>query len=492
MARGGRDGEPEVPQASPADLAFLEYLRLRERGESIDIEAFLSNHPDCADELREVISTFVALEDTESIRGEAPEPDSRLQQPLQGRYRIERFLAHGGMSQVYLATDLRTDAVLVVKILTEVNDPGLAERFRKEARVAGALSHRQRGTVRIIDVDALDDGTPYLVMEYVEGLSLAQRLVEGMIPPDETASILLRLCDTLVTVHASGIAHGDLKPSNIVLRYPGVADAHHEPVLIDFGVARVRGPLQIGPNTTSGEFRGTLRYAAPESLDGQIDALSDQFSLAVMAYEMLSGRHPFDTGRLGTLIEGIRTVDPPDVDSLNQAVPRRMALAIRRAMAKRREARFPNIAGFAAAFSDGGIRRSWATRARGSGLALVGTALLATTFAGYLAGSRWPLWRPAREPFAAIPSAVTPNSESSSVAAAAPPVAPTTVTEPLELSPAAEPAPPAPIEKPPDSAPRASIPAAPRPIDTRPKKDTRKAPRTRPLPAPTGFKNPNL
>lgn len=374
------------PPASAADLAFLEYIRSSERDGLVDPERFLLEHPECAAELRAALYACGDLDELRPPVDAAPDP--RLSHPLQARYRIERFIARGGMGNVYLATDLRTDAAVAVKVLGRADDPDLRERFVREARVAGALSHRQRGTVRVLDLHALDDGTPYLVMEYVDGESLADRLADGPLAPAAAEHVLLRLVDALAVMHDRGIAHGDLKPSNVVLQE--TATGALEPVLIDFGVVRVRGSLHVGPDTRSGHFRGTLRYAAPESLDGQIDAKSDQFSLGVVAYEMLTGRHPFDGSGLGTLVDQIRAREPPPVDSIDPRVPRALSDAIRRALEKRPEDRFPRIADLAAALVREGVlpsvtgRRRRAATALGAGAVLIATALGAATL-----GVRW-------------------------------------------------------------------------------------------------------
>jgi serine/threonine-protein kinase len=375
---------------SAAERAFLAFLQARERDPSIDVERFLDEHPSCADELRGVMETLAAL---------APDPraedavDARLGRPLQDRYRIERFLGRGGMGRVYLATDLRTGAAVVVKVLDRGDDPEAHERFRREATVAGSLGHRQRGTARVFDLHALDDGTPYLVMEYVAGPSLRQRLAEGPIALAEAVPILERLCATLAAVHASGVAHGDLKPGNVIL-HRAHDGTRCEPVLIDFGVARVRGPLQVGPDTAAGEFRGTVRYASPESLDGKIDARSDQFSLGVLAYEIVTGRHPFDADGLGELVTRIRTFDPPRADAVVSAVPRKIALAIARAIAKRPEDRFASVADFGAALHDG-----WADAKRPSHRAIGPWAIALVVLVGSLA-----IPRPVAPPGPATPT----------------------------------------------------------------------------------------
>jgi serine/threonine-protein kinase len=234
-------------------------------------------------------------------------------------------------------------------------------------------------------------------------------------------------------------------------------------VLIDFGVARVRGPLQIGPDTTSGEFRGTLRYAAPESLDGQIDAVTDQFSLAVIAYEMLTGRHPFETDRLGALIEGIRTVEPRMVNEVQRDVPRGTALTIRRAMSKRRTDRFPDIASFAAALAKERARDLAGPRGRGWAGSVLGVALAGAAFGGYLVGARWPMGRLAQSSLPPIRTAVRAG--------------------PVDPSPATANSPEAKVVAPPD---RVSL---AKPLDDHSKKEKRRPSATRPLPAPSGFKS---
>jgi serine/threonine-protein kinase len=388
---------------SPSDEAFLELLRRRERGDAVDVERFLAEHPEPAPRLA------AAARMLQELDGEPPPIDRRLAEPLQGRYRVERFLAAGGMGSVWLARDLRTDATVAVKLLDRAGEPVIRERFLREARLAGALAHRERGTARVFDLHALDDGTPYIVMEYIEGVSLSLRLTDGPLAADEARRLLLRLAHTLQAAHDAGIAHADLKPSNVVL-----ARSDGEPVLIDFGVARARGVLQVGPETTGGAFRGTVRYAAPEALDGQINALSDQFSLGIMAFEIVTGRHPFPATGLGEAVEAVRHVEPPRADVLNRAVPPGMATAIARALAKAPGDRFVDVAAFARALGEAPA----VERARGGGATaavLLSAGALALGFLlGQTAGRRAPT------------TAVTPAV----VTAPAPPPAPPVVTAP--------------------------------------------------------------
>ena len=219
------------------------------------------------------------------------------------RYLVESELPHGGMSQVYLASDLRLPPQrVVIKILspTSLENSYAQRRFDQEVE---ALSHMEHsGVVRVVDRGELADGRPYIVMPYVDGVSLRTQILSGGMDLERAASILKQIGAALDHVHQKGIFHRDLKPENIMLRR-----GTDSVVLIDFGIAKIRASL-VAQSTVSEAIAGTLPYMSPEQLRGEkITAASDVYSMGVVAYEMVTGRRPFNPPSPSQLLEMQRT-----------------------------------------------------------------------------------------------------------------------------------------------------------------------------------------
>jgi serine/threonine-protein kinase len=218
-----------------------------------------------------------------------------------GRYRVERILGDGAMAKVVLARDGELDRQVAVKLLDEqlAGDESFRARFAREARVAAALSHPN--IVTVFDVGETE-GRPYIVMEYVEGRALDERLRrEGPLPPDEVRRIGLQVCDGLEHAHANGLIHRDLKPSNLIEREDGTIK------VADFGIARSVDASEL---TEAGTIVGTAAYLAPEQAEGaDVSPATDVFSLGVVLYELLTGRHPWKVDSLAAL--GERSSVPP-------------------------------------------------------------------------------------------------------------------------------------------------------------------------------------
>jgi tRNA A-37 threonylcarbamoyl transferase component Bud32 len=214
---------------------------------------------------------------------------------IDGRYLVETRLADGGMARVYLAKDLRLDPKrVVVKVLLEksLRNEMIVRKFEEEKKALASVNHP--GVVTILDHGALSDKAPYLVMEYVAGVSLRELIVaepEGL--PFERAAFIIRGIGTaLNAVHGKGIYHRDLKPENVMLQDLGAAEEQVK--VVDFGIAKVKaslaGPTPIEDSVTM----GTVAYMSPEQLHGdRVSAPSDVYSFAVIAYELLIGRRPF-------------------------------------------------------------------------------------------------------------------------------------------------------------------------------------------------------
>ncbi|MET9020256.1 Stk1 family PASTA domain-containing Ser/Thr kinase [Actinopolymorpha sp. NPDC004070] len=209
---------------------------------------------------------------------------------LDGRYRVGRRVARGGMATVYEAVDTRLDRTVAVKILHAglVEDADFVRRFQREARSAARLSHPH--VVAVFDQGA-DEGTPYLTMEYVAGRTLRDALYdEGPLSPERTLKLLDQVLQALAAAHEAGIVHRDVKPENVLL---GRGDHGDVVKVADFGLARA---VSAATNTsTHGLLMGTVSYLAPEQVThGTADARADVYATGIMAYEMLVGSKPHE------------------------------------------------------------------------------------------------------------------------------------------------------------------------------------------------------
>ncbi len=204
---------------------------------------------------------------------------------LCNRYLVQNELGVGGMGAVYEATDLRTGAQVAVKVLHPLyaRNPQYISRLRREAQIAASI--RTPRAVRVIDLDD-HDGMPFLVMEYVAGETLSERLErDGALPPEVAITVCIEITRALEGGHAVGVVHRDLKPQNVKITDEG------EIKVLDFGIARAENLPGI---TGTNMFTGTPEYCAPERMDSQGDIRSDIYSVGVMLYEMLAGQRPFD------------------------------------------------------------------------------------------------------------------------------------------------------------------------------------------------------
>ncbi len=223
--------------------------------------------------------------------------EDRLGKTIGGKYRLDRILGEGGMGVVYAGHHLKLDLPVAVKFLHAQysRTPEIIERFLREARATSRLIHPNVVGVRDVDV-AEEDGSAYMVLEFLEGRSLATHLEhEKVLSVDETLSILLPVCDALAAAHDLGIVHRDIKPDNVFLsRGP---DGRITPKVLDFGIAKLTAHGSGPSATATGAVMGTALYMAPEQAMGrtkEVGAVSDVWSTAVMTYECLTGGFPFN------------------------------------------------------------------------------------------------------------------------------------------------------------------------------------------------------
>jgi len=265
-----------------------------------------------------------------------------------GKYRILEPLGRGGMAQVFKAYHPGLDRFVAVKVLRSdlVEEADFLSRFRREARAVAALRHPN--IVQVYDFDTQDD-LYYMVMELLEGDSLrtylnAYRAGGEVIPAGKTVRIIGDALAGLVYAHNQGIIHRDLKPANIML------SRHGQAVLTDFGIAQIVGSTQY---TVSGALMGTLSYMAPEQgLTGQCDPRSDLYSLAIIYYEMLTGRVPFDADTpLAILMKHVNDPLPLPVE-VNPAIPSPLAQVAVRALAGQPAERYQSAVEMAEALKE--------------------------------------------------------------------------------------------------------------------------------------------
>ncbi len=249
-----------------------------------------------------------------------------------GPYVIVSPLGAGGMGEVYKGRDTRLDRTVAIKVLSEqlASDPQFRERFEREARSVGSLNHPHICTLH--DVGRHED-VDFLVMEYLEGETLQERLKEGPIPIAEALQIGIQIADALSAAHRAGVIHRDLKPGNIVLTKSGAArQGSPQAKLLDFGLAKADAPAIAGsvsmlpttpPSlTVQGTILGTFQYMAPEQLEGrEADARTDIFAFGSTLYEMFTGRKAFEGRSQASLIGAILKDTPPPLSATEPAAP---------------------------------------------------------------------------------------------------------------------------------------------------------------------------
>ncbi len=266
---------------------------------------------------------------------------------IAGRYRLEGRLGFGGMSTVHLAFDMRLERRVAVKLLAEhlADDPTFVSRFQREAQAAARLVHPN--IVQIFD-SGLDDGSGrhFIVMEYIEGQSCAEILRDdGWVAVEEAVAIIEQACEGLHYAHRHGVVHRDVKPGNLLRAREG------EVKLADFGIAKATEQSSI---TQVGSVLGTAAYLAPEQARGEeAGPRADLYALGVVAYQLISGRLPYEASSLTELALKQQREEPPLLDTLVAAVGPELAEAIALALALDPRERYQTAREMGRAISDG-------------------------------------------------------------------------------------------------------------------------------------------
>src|SRR5215470_13462719 len=310
------------------------------------------------------------------------EPDGMIGQLLDWKYEIEALCGRGGMGAVYRATHVGTGRRVAVKVIAPelAGNSEFIERFRREAKTIGLLRHPNIVNVTDFGVTgSADETVAYLVMEYLEGQTLAERLKNGRpMPINEAIAILSQTCDAMDEAHRLGILHRDLKPENIWLEPAGPNGSNVK--ILDFGIARLQDIFALDDLEARPEFgesairhqpfsiteeetlrlnyssqqmsrfssvMGTPKYMSPEQCRGEkLDKSSDIYSLGVIAYQMLTGETPF-TGSTPELLIRHREADPAPLREKRREIPAGVGAVVRQALAKDKSARPATAGAFA-------------------------------------------------------------------------------------------------------------------------------------------------
>jgi eukaryotic-like serine/threonine-protein kinase len=261
-----------------------------------------------------------------------------------GPYEVLSAIGAGGMGEVYRARDTRLGRIVAIKILPDhvADRAGLRERFDREARTVANLNHPHICTLHDV---GQQDGTDFLVMEYLEGETLAERLKKGPLPIAQVLQYAIEISDALDKAHRKGITHRDLKPGNIMLTKSGAK-------LLDFGLAKLKedtAPANVTLSkiptedavTAQGTILGTLQYMAPEQLEAKVvDARTDIFAYGAVVYEMATGKKAFEGKTSASVMAKILEVDPPSMVSLQPMTPPALDRIVRKCLAKEPEKRW--------------------------------------------------------------------------------------------------------------------------------------------------------
>jgi serine/threonine protein kinase len=297
-----------------------------------------SRHPDASDTGRRspTPAKLFVFPVVESEEGFAP-PDSIMggvnSDVLAGRFRVLECIAAGGMGKVHRGWDDQENTQVAIKFVLNAGEPVAYARFARECEIVAGLN--APGIVRVRGFGSSDQG-PYLVMDWIQGASLSERIRQTGLSAGEVVTLAKQLVTAIGVVHSNGFVHRDLKPSNVLLRNDKVED----PVLIDFGVARhVEGALQL---TKTGAMVGTAAYMAPEQVKGQkgIDHRADFFSLGCLLYHALAGQPPFFSFGRAVVNMQVVCTDPEPLTRFAD-IPPDLAALVTQLLSKRREDR-PN------------------------------------------------------------------------------------------------------------------------------------------------------
>jgi serine/threonine-protein kinase len=278
------------------------------------------------------------------------------------KYRVERVIGVGGMGVVVAAQHVELDERVALKFLKEeaAKKPELVERFLREARAATRI--KSEHVVRVMDVGRLEDGLPFLVMEYLDGADLGETLArQGAMAVPDAVECVLHACEALAIAHAQGIVHRDIKPANLFKT--SRPDGTTLVKLVDFGISKAALTGRLGEDvslTRSQSVVGSPLYMSPEAMESarRIDARSDIWSLGVVLYELLSGQLAFSGESITRVCIAVLQEEPRSLRELDPAIPEGLERVVRRCLAKNPDERYQTVADFAEALLPYGPSRA--------------------------------------------------------------------------------------------------------------------------------------
>lgn len=388
MTAGRREDWRRVREVLEAALALPPELRLPfvaerchgEPGIEAQVVGLLASHDGAAD--------FLETPAARLLLGD-PAPTDLTGLHI-GPYHLEDRIGSGGMGEVYRALDTRLQRIVAIKVLPSAvaaHQPA-RERFEREARAVAALNHPHICTLHDVGTH---EGVAYLVMEFLEGETLAKRLERGALAIDQALQVAIAMCAALDRAHRSGIVHRDLKPRNIMLTPSGAK-------LLDFGVAKTTAPAMVSgdgeasaDHTAPGTILGTLQYMAPEQLEGRTaDARTDVFALGCVLYEMVTAKKAFDARSSASLLTAIMMLPPTPIRKLRPGVPAGVEQIITRCLEKQPEARWQTASDLLTALNRAATPKAphWHRTA-----VLAAAALVALLAAGAMFSTARPLQR---------------------------------------------------------------------------------------------------
>ena len=386
--------------------AFLATAVVDDEGLRAEVESLLASdsaEPDFTNRLpfAERSASIVTPETT----GPDPSRDRHLEGERIGPYQLISRIGSGGMGDVYRARDTRLDRTVAVKVLPDqvAGNPEARERFEREARAVAALNHPNICT--LYDTGS-QDGIDFLVMEYLEGQTLAARLEKGPLAVSQAIACAIQVVSALDRAHRAGIVHRDLKPGNIFLVRGSGASAPATAKLVDFGLAKstetaVGGVLRAGNGrhdlTTPGLIMGTAQYMAPEQIEGgHVDARTDVFAFGLVLFEMVAGRKPFEGSSQAGVMAAILEREPPQLSAIQPLAPAALERIVSTCLAKDPDDRWQTARDLLRELQwlvDNDAERTAAIavghrKPRGVLAAAMVTALVGVGALGYFAGAR--------------------------------------------------------------------------------------------------------
>lgn len=334
-----------------------EFFDRRARGETLSKDAFLAEHAEHADDLREHLAGleffrpkgssdqaahFPGDETIDARRGsstaEALEAASVHIPKIEG-YEIHRMIGRGGMGVVYKATQISTKRQVALKVLLEgpLASEQARKRFEREIEVAAQLRHSN--IIPIYD-SGKSDGRMYYAMAYVRGVSLSDFIATRRPTLDDRLRLFVKICQAVRHAHQRGVMHRDLKPTNVLV------DSEGEPHILDFGLAKISALSDVTMSVTA-QIVGTPAYMSPEQAAGDpsgVDTRTDIYSLGVVLYEMLTGRMPYDTSSgMAKLLEHIANTEPPPPNAIERKISGELSAIVMKALEKSRDRRYQSL-----------------------------------------------------------------------------------------------------------------------------------------------------